>query len=124
MEFRQCPNCSRILACFKILVEFEQRCRISTSVEILMELRQNFFCWAFYCLFSNRILTTIFSKIYIEVCIINSPPPSRTRRPRVLYCVLAYQVARAVFYLRGSCKLRMGEDEGEGVGEGEGEGGV
>ncbi len=42
-EFRQCPNCSRILKHVKILLQFGQRCRISIIVQFLMELRQNFF---------------------------------------------------------------------------------
>jgi hypothetical protein len=36
MEFRQYPNCSRILKHVEILVEFGQRCRISIIVGIPM----------------------------------------------------------------------------------------
>ncbi len=59
-EFRQCPNCSRILKHVQILLEFGQRCRISTIVQFLMELRQSFFLLG--------ILLSIFHQNSDNVC--------------------------------------------------------
>ncbi len=42
-EFRQCPNPSRILKYVEILLEFGQRCQISTTVRITPESWQSVF---------------------------------------------------------------------------------